>query len=155
MSLASAVWHGSAGGQAPAPAAIEDPAILHAKGLSRAFRTAVSVATPSVVQITTRTRVRVPRGGRNQGENPFRGTPFEDLFNEEAQDSLRERMRRQTGLGSGVIIDASGVILTNNHVVAGADEVTVELSDGREFRSIDIKTDSETDLALVRIEGAG
>lgn len=154
IALGSNLWQGRAGGQAPAPA-IEDPAIQHAKGLSRAFRKAVGVATPSVVQITTRTRARVPRGRRNQGENPFRGTPFEDLFNDEAQDSLRERMRPQSGLGSGVIIDAAGVILTNNHVVENADEVTVELSDGRKFRSSEIKTDSETDLALVRIQGAG
>jgi len=146
-------WQGNAGGQAPAPP-IEDPAILHAKGLSRAFRRAVSVATPSVVQITTRGRARVPRARQNQGENQFRGTPFEDLFNDEAQEPLRERMRPH-GLGSGVIIDAAGVILTNNHVVANADEVLVELSDGRQFRSSDIKTDTETDLALVRIQGAG
>ncbi|MEX0867025.1 MAG: trypsin-like peptidase domain-containing protein, partial [Pirellulales bacterium] len=56
--------------------------------------------------------------------------------------------------GSGVIIDREGLILTNNHVVAGADEVVVKLLDGREFVATDIRTDPETDLALLRIEGA-
>ena len=54
-----------------------------------------------------------------------------------------------------MIIDKSGVILTNNHVVEGATEVTVRLSDGREFQGTDIKTDKETDLAVVHIKNAG
>src|SRR5262249_1970380 len=59
------------------------------------------------------------------------------------------------GMGSGVIIDRSGIVLTNNHVVEGADEVTVRLPDGREFKGTDIKTDPQSDLAVVHIEGAG
>ena len=58
------------------------------------------------------------------------------------------------GLGSGVIIDKSGIVLTNNHVVRGADEVTVVLKDGREFKATDIKTDPPTDLAVLRLQGA-
>ena len=56
------------------------------------------------------------------------------------------------GFGSGFIVDAKGVVLTNYHVVAGADEVEVRLKDGRKFRSRDIKTDRKTDLAIVRID---
>ncbi len=56
---------------------------------------------------------------------------------------------------SGVIVDKSGIVLTNNHVVEGADEVTVHLADGREFKAEDIKTDEQTDLAVLRINGAG
>ena len=59
------------------------------------------------------------------------------------------------GAGSGVIVDPSGVILTNNHVVAGGGKVMVRLHDGREFKAVDIKTDPKTDLAVLRIKGAG
>src|SRR5205814_3515815 len=54
--------------------------------------------------------------------------------------------------GSGVIIDSSGLILTNNHVVAGGGKVTVRLHDGREFTASDIKTDPNTDLAILHIK---
>ena len=57
------------------------------------------------------------------------------------------------GMGSGVIIDRSGIVLTNNHVVEGADEVIVHLADGREFKAEDIKTDPQTDLAVLRHQG--
>ena len=63
-------------------------------------------------------------------------------------------MPRQ-GMGSGVIIDRSGLVLTNNHVVEGADEVTVHLADGRDFKAENIKTDPQTDLAVLQIKGAG
>ena len=58
-------------------------------------------------------------------------------------------------MGTGVIVDKSGIVLTNNHVVNGADEVTVHLADGREFKAEEIKTDEQTDLAVLRIRGAG
>ena len=60
-----------------------------------------------------------------------------------------------SGSGSGVIVDPSGIILTNNHVVAGGGDVTVRLSDGREFKATEIKTDPKTDLAIVRIDAGG
>jgi serine protease Do len=59
---------------------------------------------------------------------------------------------RQHGFGSGFLMDSQGVIVTNHHVVAGADEVLVELRDGRKFVSKDIKSDPKTDLAIVRID---
>lgn len=57
-------------------------------------------------------------------------------------------------MGSGVIIDPSGIILTNNHVVQGSGKLMVRLNDGREFEATDIKTDPKTDLAIVRIKDA-
>jgi serine protease Do len=123
-------------------------ALSHAKALSSAFRHAAETAIPTVVTIRTRTRpVAIQGGQRGEGEeNPFSGTPFEDLFNQEQQP--------QSGMGSGVIIDRAGIILTNNHVVSGADEVTVRLADGREYQGTDIKVDPQTDLAVIHIEGA-
>jgi serine protease Do len=61
---------------------------------------------------------------------------------------------RRSGVGSGVIVDPSGIVLTNNHVVEGADEVVVELTDGREFKAKEIKTDPESDLAVIRLADA-
>jgi serine protease Do len=88
-------------------------------------------------------------------ENPFKGTPFEDFFNEDLGGTFRQMPQPRDGVGSGVIVDSSGIVLTNNHVVDGADEVVVRLHDGREFKTTDIKVDPQTDLAVLRIEGAG
>jgi len=141
-----------------------------AYGLSHAFRTAANTILPTVVTIETSTKAKVvrsdrrtpnlnPRGGN--GENPFKGTPFEDFFNEHGMEGFGgvpggggQRSPRSEGAGSGVIIDTAGVILTNNHVVRGADVVTVRLADGREFKGENIKTDPQTDLAIVYIKGA-
>ena len=60
-----------------------------------------------------------------------------------------------TSIGSGVIIDPSGVIVTNNHVVAGGGKIVVRLHDGREFPASDVKTDPKSDLSILRIKGAG
>jgi len=146
-----------------APATRTDDPVHHATALSRAFRDAAETATPSVVLVRSASRPRraPARGQRGpRGENPFRGTPFEDMF----PDGLPEgfefnspeggRMPRRSGVGSGVIVDAGGIVLTNNHVVEGADEVTVELNDGRSFKAADIKTDPESDLAVIRLADA-
>ena len=143
-------------------------ALSHATALSKAFRHAAEHATPSVVVVRSETKARKapPRGDRRGGgggggENPFKGTPFEEFF----RDGLPEGfdfhggpggggMPPRSGVGSGVIVDAGGIVLTNNHVVEGADEVTVELPDGREFKATEIKTDPESDLAVVRLENA-
>ncbi|HWG46890.1 MAG TPA: Do family serine endopeptidase [Gemmataceae bacterium] len=74
---------------------------------------------------------------------------FEDMPN---QPHHTPESPRQHGFGSGFLIDPNGVIVTNHHVVNGADEVLVTLSDGRKFVSKDIKSDAKTDLAIVRIE---
>jgi serine protease Do len=141
-----------------------NPASLrHAQELSEAFNNAADIALPSVVTIRSKIKARPVAKGRGttpRGENPFKGTPFEDFFNDRNfegrgfGDLSPDRMPRQ-GMGSGVIIDSSGVVLTNNHVVEGADEVIVHLADGREFKAEDIKTDDQTDLAVLRIRKAG
>ena len=138
-------------------------AIQHANRLSLAFRAVSSQVLPTVVTIHTST---VPRRndqpGRSYGRNPFQGTPFEDFFEGEFPDGFepngpgmrfqRPPMRPETGMGSGVIIDSSGIVLTNHHVVEDADRVTVELADHRRFTVTDVKFDKKTDLAVLRIE---
>lgn len=127
-------------------------AIEQAKSLSRAFRSAAKQVLPTVVKVRTTTKPRQP-DSPYRSDNPFRGTPFEDFFGDELPGAPWQRIPNvpRPGLGSGVIIDSSGIVLTNNHVVRDADEVKVQLGDGREFEVTEIKTDERTDLALLRI----
>ena len=101
--------------------------------------------TPSVVNIYTQTRVRI--------RSPLLDDPFfRHFFN--VPDQPRERVSQS--LGSGVIVDADrGFVLTNNHVIAGADDISVTLSDGRSFRAEVIGLDPDTDLAMIRIPAEG
>jgi len=97
--------------------------------------------TPSVVNIYTQTRVRVRSPLL---EDPF----FRRFFN--VPDTPRERVSQS--LGSGVVVDAeNGYVLTNNHVIARADEIQVGLSDGRSLTAKVIGTDPDTDLAVIQI----
>jgi Do/DeqQ family serine protease len=98
--------------------------------------------TPAVVNISTKTRV------------PVRDAYFDDPMMRQffglPASPLRERIEQS--LGSGVIVDAAkGYVLTNNHVVGGADDITVTLQDGRTFKGKLIGADPETDVAVVRI----
>ncbi|MGA0266372.1 MAG: Do family serine endopeptidase [Lysobacterales bacterium] len=101
--------------------------------------------TPSVVNVYTQTRVRV--------RSPLLSDPFfRRFFN--IPDRPRERVSQS--LGSGVIVDAEqGYVLTNNHVIEGADDIAVTLKDGRSMDATLIGTDPETDLAVIRIPAEG
>lgn len=144
-------------------------AIASAKSLSTAFRVAADRVAPSVVMIESKTRSaptdQVRRLNRpSDGQNPFRGTPFEDLFKGDNPlgpgfrfEQIPERSVPRSGIGSGVVISSSGLIMTNNHVVAGGKDVqvTVRLADGREFTATDVWTDPKTDIAIVKIKADG
>jgi serine protease Do len=153
---------GAASARAEESAATAE-AMMHANSLSKAFRHAAEHATPSVVVVRSETKARKAPEGQNRGrggENPFKGTPFEEFFRDGLPEGFEFRgpggggMPPRSGVGSGVIVDSSGIVLTNNHVVEGADVVMVELPDGREFKASEIKTDPESDLAVVRLENA-
>ena len=83
--------------------------------------------------------------------------PFAEIFGDIFGNGGRQQRRVQTqprvGFGSGVIISKDGYIVTNNHVIDGADEIVVKLNDNREFKGRVIGTDPNSDLALVKIEG--
>lgn len=138
-------------------------AVASAKDLSTAFRVASDKVLPSVVTIeNTPKAVAVnnkpmnPRQPDPRGnQNPFKGTPFEDFFKDRGfqfEGPMQPQQPRGVGMGSGVVIDASGIILTNNHVVAGDGDVTVRLYDGREFKAANVWTDPKTDVAVVKID---
>ena len=104
---------------------------------------------PAVVNIST-SKTITPQKRQNQpGLDPFQEY-FDKFF-----EAPRQHPFKQKNLGSGFIISEDGYILTNNHVVAGADEIKVKLSDGREFRGEVKGRDEKFDLALVRIDAKG
>ena len=147
-----------------------DNARQSAKLMSKAFHAAAEQVLPAVVTITSRATVvkasgkPAPEEGDDDAEGipfGFNGSPFGDMLKD---PQLRQFFEFHgspniphgvSGSGSGVIVDPSGIILTNNHVVAGGGEITVRLSDGREFKAGQIKTDPKTDLAIVRIDAGG
>ncbi|MDX2251426.1 MAG: DegQ family serine endoprotease [Nitrospira sp.] len=96
-----------------------------------------------------------------RGEGPH-ATPFDDpffrrFFGDEffRKFDQQPKDRKERGLGSGVIVESNGLIITNNHVVGKADEIRVTLSDKREFKAKLIGTDPKTDIAVVRIDATG
>ena len=111
-------------------------------GPSASYANAVQAAAPAVVNIYT-TKVVTQRGPA------FSDDPFFRRFFQ--GDSGVPRQRLESSLGSGVIISTQGYILTNNHVVDGADEIQVALTDGRSAAASVVGTDPETDLALLKV----
>jgi len=113
--------------------------------LEEAFIAVAEAVNPSVVQIRSEQMVE-----NGQQANPFEGTPFEDFFNMPEQGP-----QFRSGLGSGVIIRSDGYIITNNHVVQQANELTVQVADGHYYDAEVIGTDPLSDLAVIKINAEG
>ncbi|MDD2309719.1 MAG: DegQ family serine endoprotease [Desulfuromonadaceae bacterium] len=108
---------------------------------------------PSVVNIGTAKTVKPRRQFQRPYGGPFGNDPFQEFF-DRYFDDMHQRGYKQRSLGSGFIIDG-GYILTNNHVVAGADEIKVKLADNREFKAEIKGVDERLDLALLKIDAKG
>jgi Do/DeqQ family serine protease len=130
--------------QAPAAGSAPSAAAAFASGGLNFIANAAERVGPAVVRIDSSRTVtqRIPE----VFNDPF----FRRFFGEEG---LPPSSRVQQGIGSGVIIDASGLIITNAHVVEGADRVTVTLSDGRTFEGRVLGGDRVTDVAVIKVEG--
>jgi serine protease Do len=102
---------------------------------------------PAIVNISTTRTIKVQRGPELFFDDPF----FRRFFGKELPFRA-PRERKAISLGSGVIVDPKGYILTSNHVIQGAEEIEVTLSDKREFKGKIIGTDPMTDIAVVKIE---
>ncbi len=142
-SEAISLFGGEDKGSAPAPPPVSLPN----------FVALAEHVSPSVVNISTTQEVKGGFGmpGRPGGEDdPFREFfgPFEHFFGQP------RRPFKAKSLGSGFVIDSSGYIITNNHVVENADEIVVRLSTGKEFKAKVVGRDAKTDIALIEIEGA-
>src|SRR6059036_75024 len=122
---------------------IDPRALLHA--MEEAFTTVADRVTPAVVNVST-----VPR------KQPAEEAPerFREFFGEEFYERFfRRRPREDTrASGSGVIVDAKGYVLTNNHVIENAQDITVRLSDGRKFTAKLVGRDPKTDLAVLKVD---
>lgn len=119
------------------------------------FTQASAAAIPTVVHIKTKV---TPKQANN---NLPRRNPFSDMFGDDMFDQLfgqggrQQRAMPQMASGSGVIISEDGYIVTNNHVVAGADEVTVTLSDRKTYTAKVIGSDPSYDLAVIKVDAKG
>ena len=112
---------------------------------------------PAVVNIATTERPRPTEGRRSPQVPPFFRGPFRDFFGEDFFERYfgEPPQRERHSLGSGVIVDSRGYILTNNHVIEQADEIEVRLSDKRKFSATVVGKDPKTDLAVIKIDATG
>lgn len=116
--------------------------------IALSFAPVVKRVAPAVVNIYTKTVVR------QRVLSPFMDDPFfQQFFGGGGQGMTRERM--QSALGSGVIVGADGLIVTSNHVIDGADQITVVLADRREFEAVLVTADERSDLAVLRVDTKG
>ena len=115
------------------------------------FTAAASAAIPATVHIKTKTNA-VATNNLPRSKNPFSdlfGDGFDDLFGD------RSRSMPQMASGSGAIISDDGYIVTNNHVVEGADDITVTLSNQKSFKAKLVATDPSSDLSIIKIDAKG
>jgi len=124
--------------------------VLNARGVPESFADLVENVGSSVVNITTTTKVEspvVPRGVVPEG------SPFEELFRDfQNPNSPRQRPRNANALGSGFVISSDGFIVTNHHVINGADQITIEFNDGSFRDAVVIGSDENIDIALLKVD---
>jgi serine protease Do len=142
-------------------------ALLFAAGCSALLATASSAAsgkgpdsvadiaervTDAVVNISTSQTVEAQKGVQVPQLPP--GSPFEEFFDEFFKKNGKEggRARKVSSLGSGFVIDASGIIITNNHVIADADEIYANFTDGTKLKAEVVGRDTKSDIAVLRVK---
>ena len=123
------------------------------KAYTDSFADLVENLSPAVVSIASTTIV-TNNNSQNQMPQFPEGSPFDEFFKDYFDNERRNSpsQRPMTGLGSGFIIDKEGIIVTNNHVIEGADEITVIMSDQTEFTAELLGRDPKADLAVLKIE---
>ncbi|MBF0559344.1 MAG: DegQ family serine endoprotease [Nitrospirae bacterium] len=137
-------WHSKAFGQ---ETAISKEAIDILSKTSQAMAEVTAAVKPAVVNISSTKNIKAPGFQAPFPDDPF----FRRFFGDGFGHPGIPREHKQSSLGSGVIVDKDGYILTNNHVIKDADEITVRLSDKREFKGKVVGTDPKTDLAVIKI----
>ena len=131
------------------PALAQDTVPTSPQQMTLTFAPVVKMVAPAVVNIYTKTVVR------EQVMSPFFDDPFFKQFFGDDFNFGRSRERVQNALGSGVIVAADGLVVTNNHVIENADEIRIVLNDGREFPAKLVAHEEQMDLALLRMDTKG
>ena len=125
------------------------------RAFSDGFADVAAIIKPSVVTVYSEKTIKLPQYRTPFGDN----FPFQFFFDQDENSPRqrhaipREHTFKQTGMGSGIIIDKDGRILTNFHVVDGTDEIKVKFADGATFDAAIVGTDSRSDLAVLKIKG--
>ncbi len=138
---------------APAPLASPPPVLKVVPAdksvIQHSYAPLMKRVAPAVVNIYTTKMVQA--GGNRIFDDPF----FRQFFGDRFSDEPQEKKKQQNSLGSGVVVRANGVVVTNHHVIDGADEIFVVLTDRREFKAKVIADDARLDLAVLKIESSG
>ena len=141
---------------APAAAALESSSVEALLSLDQAMEALASRVTPAIVNVTVTSKTNLKMNADDDGTpdmqqfgNPFGGNPFGQQF------GMRPQPRVEHGLGSGAIISPDGYIVTNNHVIEGATDINVTMSDRRILPAKLIGADPLTDLAVIKVNATG
>jgi serine protease Do len=141
-----------------ATASAQTPSTFEGFRMEDAIINVANTAGKAVVSISTEHTAKIGGSKRYYFSYPFGSSPREDeslrRFFDDFFGEMPEREYKQMGLGSGVIIDQEGYILTNEHVINDADKITVTLSDGRDFKGQVKGRDARADLAIIKINAS-
>ncbi len=141
---------------AAAPAAAQVPPGDAAKTITiPSFAELAKKLMPVTVHISTSRTIKPPKGSMHRFQGPFGEEDQREFFGDDFMRRFFDQMpqqRKQQGLGSGFIIDREGYVLTNNHVVADADEIKVTLHDEKQYDAKVIGRDEKTDIALIKLK---
>ncbi len=149
IALISSCKAGLLGADTPVNAPVE-PIVVN--GMRTSYADVVDKTSPAVVRIRAEIKETAPKQQGIEG-NPLGGDDFFRQFQQRPPQNQRPKI--DVGLGSGVIVNSDGTILTNNHVVDGAEKITVMTNDNKTFTAKVIGTDKLSDLAVIKIEGEG
>jgi serine protease Do len=144
---------------APAAAALDDNSVGALLTLDRAMETLAARVTPAVVNVTVASKANVQQGGADMEGMPDMqqffgpGNPFGRQFGRQFNVPSQPQNRMEHGLGSGVIISPDGYIVTNNHVIDGAVDIRVTMSNREVFPAKLVGADPLTDLAVIKVNG--
>jgi serine protease Do len=144
---------------APAAAALDDNSVGALLTLDRAMETLAARVTPAVVNVTVASKANVQQGGADMEGMPDMqqffgpGNPFGRQFGRQFNSPSQPQNRMEHGLGSGVIISPDGYIVTNNHVIDGAVDIRVTMSNREVLSAKLVGADPLTDLAVIKVNG--
>ena len=142
----------SSSGQAPQPGVISESVVAPAEQLGKAFAAVAAHIKPAVVSVYSEKMVKVQP---QEFPFPFGDDFFNRFFGQQPRQKFHDKpyMVPQSGMGSGMILDRQGHILTNYHVVNGVDKIRVQLADKHSFDAKIVGTDPKTDVAILKITG--